>query len=127
MGRGLILGRRLSAFPLTAVAVRTYSVLPRVSTSYPQTKGRSPTCYSPVRHSRAGCPALPSDLHDVKVPSVLILISYWVIGLPLGYWLGFHAGLGPVGIWTGLLIGLTLTASAMLWRFHSLTRRLQGL
>lgn len=66
-------------------------------------------------------------LQDVKVPSVLILISYWVIGLPLGYWLGFHAGLGPVGIWTGLLIGLTLTASAMLWRFHSLTRRLQGL
>lgn len=63
-------------------------------------------------------------LQDVKVPSILILISYWVIGLPLGYWLGFRAGLGPVGIWTGLLIGLTLTASAMLWRFHTLTRKL---
>lgn len=65
-------------------------------------------------------------LQDVKVPSVLILISYWVIGLPLGYWLGFRLNLGPVGIWTGLLIGLTLTASAMLWRFHSLTRRQPG-
>jgi MATE family multidrug resistance protein len=65
-------------------------------------------------------------LQDVKVPSVLILISYWVIGLPLGYWLGFRLNLGPIGIWTGLLIGLTLTASAMLWRFHSLTRRQPG-
>ena len=63
-------------------------------------------------------------LQDVKVPSVLIFISYWIIGLPLGYWLGFHAGLGPVGIWTGLLIGLTLTASAMLWRFNYMSKKL---
>ena len=63
-------------------------------------------------------------LQDVKVPSGLIFISYWIIGLPLGYWLGFHTGMGPVGIWTGLLIGLTLTASAMLWRFNYMSRRL---
>ncbi len=62
-------------------------------------------------------------LQDVKVPSVLIFVSYWIIGLPLGYWLGFHKGMGPVGIWTGLLIGLTLTASAMLWRFNNISRR----
>jgi MATE family multidrug resistance protein len=63
-------------------------------------------------------------LQDVKVPSLLIFISYWIIGLPLGYWLGFHSGMGPAGIWTGLLIGLTLTASAMLWRFNYLSKRL---
>ncbi len=63
-------------------------------------------------------------LQDVKIPSVLIFISYWVIGLPLGYWLGFHTSLGPVGIWTGLLIGLTLTATAMFWRFNHLSRKL---
>jgi MATE family multidrug resistance protein len=57
-------------------------------------------------------------LQDVKVPSVFIFISYWIIGLPLGYWLGFNAGLGGVGIWIGLLIGLTLTATAMLIRFN---------
>ena len=65
-------------------------------------------------------------LQDVKVPSVLIFISYWIIGLPLGYWLGFHGGLGPVGIWTGLLIGLTLTASAMLWRFNYMSKKLMN-
>lgn len=62
-------------------------------------------------------------MHDVKVPSLLIFASYWIIGLPLGYWLGFHAGLGAYGIWTGLLIGLTLTASAMVWRLNAQTRK----
>lgn len=63
-------------------------------------------------------------LQDVKVPSVFIFIAYWVIGLPLGYWFGFHTSLGPVGIWTGLLIGLTITAAAMLWRFNYMSRKL---
>jgi MATE family multidrug resistance protein len=63
-------------------------------------------------------------LQDVKVPSMLIFVSYWVIGLPLGYWLGFKAGMGPNGIWMGLLIGLTLTASAMLIRFNRLSKKL---
>ena len=63
-------------------------------------------------------------LQDVKVPSVFIFIAYWIIGLPLGYYLGFHTSLGPVGIWTGLLIGLTLTATAMVWRFNYLSKKL---
>lgn len=63
-------------------------------------------------------------LQDVKVPSVFIFISYWVIGLPLGYWLGFPMGAGPTGIWTGLLIGLSLTATAMFMRFNHLSKKL---
>jgi multidrug resistance protein, MATE family len=70
------------------------------------------------------CVGALRGLRDVKVPSVYIFISYWIIGLPLGYWLGFHVGLGPVGIWTGLLVGLTLTATAMLMRFRHLTGKL---
>ncbi len=63
-------------------------------------------------------------LQDVKIPSVLIFIAYWIIGLPLGYVLGFKAQWGPEGIWAGLLIGLFITASAMLWRFNRLSRNL---
>ena len=63
-------------------------------------------------------------LQDVKVPSIFIFIAYWVIGLPLGYWLGFKMNYGASGIWMGLLIGLTLTAAAMFVRFHQLSKKL---
>ena len=63
MGRRLISVRRTRAFPPQATARRAYSVLPRVSTNYPQNRGRSPTCYSPVRHSHMDCSILPFDLH----------------------------------------------------------------
>jgi multidrug resistance protein, MATE family len=61
-------------------------------------------------------------LQDVKIPSVFIFISYWIIGLPLGYFLGFKREMGANGIWIGLLIGLTLTASAMFMRFNYLSK-----
>jgi len=70
------------------------------------------------------CIAALRGLHDVKFPSALIFIAYWIIGLPLGYWLGFMMDNGAQGIWLGLLIGLTLTAMAMLWRFRLMVKKL---
>ncbi|WP_162417216.1 MATE family efflux transporter [Cyclobacterium roseum] len=63
-------------------------------------------------------------LSDVKVPTLVTLVAYWVIGLPLGYYLSFHLGWSELGIWTGLLTGLTLTAAMLIYRFHSLSLRL---
>ena len=63
-------------------------------------------------------------LQDVKIPSVLIFICYWVISLPLGYVLAFKVGFGAWGIWVGLLTGLTLTATTMFFRFRWLTKAL---
>ncbi|MGY2131998.1 MATE family efflux transporter [Hymenobacter sp. HD11105] len=57
-------------------------------------------------------------LEDVKVPSLVALLSYWAVALPLGYWLGFKFQMGAVGIWIGLLTGLTLVAGLLLWRFR---------
>ncbi len=65
-------------------------------------------------------------LHDVKIPSLFIFIAYWVIGLPLGYWLAFKMNWNATGVWMGLLIGLTLTATAMVWRFHLLSNKLKS-
>lgn len=70
------------------------------------------------------CAGALRGLQDVKVPSLYIFVAYWIIGLPLGYWLGFQLQWGGLGIWTGLLIGLTLTALAMFIRFQMITRKL---
>lgn len=61
---------------------------------------------------------------DVKFPTLITLVAYWVVGLPLGYFLAFHAGFGEQGIWYGLLIGLTGTGILLVYRFHRLSRKL---
>lgn len=60
-------------------------------------------------------------LQDVKIPSLLIFVAYWIISLPLGYVLAFPLQLQAMGIWIGLLAGLTITAGAMVIRFHRLS------
>ncbi|WP_324677247.1 MATE family efflux transporter [Hymenobacter sp. GOD-10R] len=57
-------------------------------------------------------------LQDVKVPSLVALLAYWVVALPLGYGLGFGLKLGSLGVWIGLLAGLTTVAVVLLWRFR---------
>ncbi|PZX52413.1 MATE family multidrug resistance protein [Algoriphagus ratkowskyi] len=63
-------------------------------------------------------------MEDVKFPTLITLVAYWVIGLPLGYYLAFHVGLAEQGIWYGLLIGLSITAVVLLYRFHKLSNRM---
>jgi multidrug resistance protein, MATE family len=70
------------------------------------------------------CAGALRGLQDVKIPSLFIFVAYWIIGLPLGYWLGFKMNFGANGIWMGLLIGLTLTATAMFIRFKALSKKL---
>jgi MATE family multidrug resistance protein len=71
------------------------------------------------------CISALRGLQDVKIPSVLIFICYWIISLPLGYVLAFKMELGATGIWLGLLLGLSLTATAMFLRFRMLVGRLK--
>ncbi len=53
---------------------------------------------------------------DTKVPAMLSLIAFWVIGLPLGYWLDRSGSLGTPGLWWGLVAGLSTMALTLLWR-----------
>lgn len=62
-------------------------------------------------------------IKDVKAPTVLIAIAYWVIGLPAGYLLAFVFDLGASGIWLGFIIGLTLASLFLITRFLSMCRK----
>ncbi|MGX5820784.1 MATE family efflux transporter [Chitinophaga lutea] len=66
-------------------------------------------------------------LGDVMVPTIITFMAYWVFGLPVGYWLGFHAGFGVEGIWWGLAIGLLAASALLFFRFQSTTRRMERL
>ena len=72
IGRGPIPHRK--SFPPPGHATsRKYSVLDPVSQAYPKVQGRSPTCYSPVRHSCTPERALPFDLHVLSTPPAFVL------------------------------------------------------
>lgn len=62
-------------------------------------------------------------IKDVKTPTILIAIAYWVIGLPTGYLLAFHFDMGASGIWLGLIIGLTLASIFLINRFLTMSKR----
>ncbi len=58
-------------------------------------------------------------LHDTKVPMLIAAFSYWAIGMPLGVWLAFGAGMRGAGIWIGLSGGLAMVAVLLLLRWAS--------
>jgi len=64
---------------------------------------------------------------DVTVPMFIAVFAYWFLGVPSGYLLAFVFGLGPVGIWIGFIIGLTVAALSFVRRFnrqcHSFARQ----
>ena len=61
-------------------------------------------------------------IKDVRTPTVLIGIEYWVVGIPVGYFLAFKAGMGAAGMWTGFVLGLTFAAIFLVLRFLKMTK-----
>jgi len=63
-------------------------------------------------------------LTDVKIPTAITFIAYWIVGLPIGYLLGFNFELGVQGVWIGLLLGLTTSAVLLTLRFNSRSKQI---
>ncbi|MEW2921490.1 MATE family efflux transporter [Muricauda sp. ANG21] len=63
-------------------------------------------------------------LQDVKIPTFITFVAYWLIGFPVCYYLGLHTSFSSTGIWIGLLLGLTASAVLLYLRFHYLTKKL---
>jgi MATE family multidrug resistance protein len=56
-------------------------------------------------------------LHDTRVPMIFAGIGYWGLGLPLGIYLAFKAGLAGEGVWIGLAVGIAAVAVLMTVRW----------
>ncbi|PCJ98340.1 MAG: MATE family efflux transporter [Flavobacteriaceae bacterium] len=63
-------------------------------------------------------------LQDVKIPTVITFIAYWLIGFPISFYLGLYTSYESTGIWIGLLVGLTASAIMLYIRFNYLTKKL---
>ncbi len=61
-------------------------------------------------------------LQDVKIPTLITFIAYWVVGFPISYYLGLFTEYKSSGIWIGLLAGLTTSALLLYFRFNKLTK-----
>lgn len=60
-------------------------------------------------------------LKDTRVPMLISVASYWIVGLTSGYVLGFKAAWGPPGLWWGLVLGLASAAILLVLRFRRST------
>ncbi|MET6990171.1 MATE family efflux transporter [Sediminicola arcticus] len=65
-------------------------------------------------------------LQDVKIPTIITFIAYWIIGFPVSLYLGLYTPLRSTGIWIGLLAGLTASAIMLYIRFNYMTKKLLG-
>ncbi len=55
---------------------------------------------------------------DTRTPMISSVLLYWLVGLPIGYYLGFRVGWGAAGVWIGLCVALILIGCTLLflWR-----------
>ena len=69
------------------------------------------------------CGGILRGLGDTHSPLVANIIGFWVLGLPLGVWLGMRLGYGPAGLWWGLVAGLAVVGVGLLVRVQVRMKR----
>ncbi|AUH34599.1 MATE family efflux transporter [Paracoccus tegillarcae] len=57
-------------------------------------------------------------VQDTRVPLIMAIIGYWCVGLTCCYLFAFPLGMGPPGLWVGLLAGLSVASVLLYWRFY---------
>jgi multidrug resistance protein, MATE family len=66
---------------------------------------------------QVACNGALRGLKDTRVPMLLTLFAYWMVGMPLGWSLAFPLGWGAPGVWVGLIAGLSVAALLLYARF----------
>ena len=121
-----------SLFHLTlAMMVLTMMLLIGLRNFLPEFYSSDPEVlqYTAVLMIAAGIFQLPDGLQattlgalrgvqDVNIPTIIAFIAYWVIAVPMCYYLGITKKMGPLGVWIGLTIGLVVASIALYLRFQ---------
>ena len=75
------------------------------------------------------CSGVLRGAGDTRVPLLLYLLGFWICGIPLCLWLAFPVGLGPAGLWWGLVAALAAVAFVLLlrvrWRVANVPERVR--
>lgn len=66
-------------------------------------------------------------LQDTRAVMLITIAAYWMLGFPLAWLFGFQLKLGPLGLWYGLIAGLSFAAVALLLRWRRQTRSMRKL
>ncbi|MEO9346398.1 MULTISPECIES: MATE family efflux transporter [Acinetobacter] len=72
--------------------------------------------------SAAGC---LRGMQDTKGPMWITLLAYWVIAFPVGIYLARFTSMGAAGVWTGLIVGLSVACVLLLLRLYMNNKRLK--
>ncbi|SNS57236.1 multidrug resistance protein, MATE family [Ekhidna lutea] len=64
-------------------------------------------------------------LQDVKIPTIITFVSYWLIAIPTGYVFAFILDWGVNGVWYALSLGLTIAGVFNMWRFNRLSKKIK--
>lgn len=62
-------------------------------------------------------------MKDTRVPMLMSITSYWVVGMPLGYYLSVYQNMQAEGVWIGLIVGLSCSAILLNTRLQKLFKR----
>lgn len=65
-------------------------------------------------------------MQDVKIPTLITFVAYWIIGFPISYYFCMYTTWGSEGIWLGLLAGLTASGVLLYIRFDYLSKKMIG-
>lgn len=63
-------------------------------------------------------------IQDVKIPSIITFIAYWIFTIPLGYFLCYTLKMGAIGMWIALGVGLSISAILLVTRFLKLSSKI---
>lgn len=68
--------------------------------------------------------ALLRGMEDTTTPSIISIVAYWVVGMPIGYYLAFAKNWGLTGVWIGFLLALMIQAIWFSLRFFRKVKEL---